>query len=83
MYSIAGLMELVKGLRFKNKKAASFGCYGWHDVASKQIESILRESGFQVILESLSCNWSPDEELIEMSIDFGKSFVTKLKENQF
>ena len=27
--SIAGLLEEMKGLKFRNKKAAAFGCYGW------------------------------------------------------
>ena len=25
----AGLLEEIEGLRFKSKKATSFGCYGW------------------------------------------------------
>ena len=80
MYSIAGLIELMKGLKFKNKKAASFGCFGWHDVATKTIESMLREAGFEIILEPISCNWEPDEELINKSIAFGKYFVMNLNE---
>ena len=80
MYSIAGLIELIKGLKFKNKKAASFGCFGWHDVATKMIESMLRESGFEIILEPISCNWEPNEELINKSVAFGKQFATSLSE---
>ena len=29
--SVAGWMEFLKQLKFKNKKAAAFGCYGWSD----------------------------------------------------
>jgi anaerobic nitric oxide reductase flavorubredoxin len=27
MFSIAGLLEMLKGLKFQGKKAAAFGCY--------------------------------------------------------
>jgi anaerobic nitric oxide reductase flavorubredoxin len=27
--SLAGLLEEIRGLRFKGKKASAFGCYGW------------------------------------------------------
>jgi len=46
--SMAGLLEMVKGLKFKNKKAAAFGCFGWHDVSTKVIEDTLRETGFEI-----------------------------------
>ncbi|MGE4284577.1 MAG: anaerobic nitric oxide reductase flavorubredoxin, partial [Clostridia bacterium] len=29
LFSAAGIVEMIKGLGFKNKKAAGFGCYGW------------------------------------------------------
>jgi flavorubredoxin len=28
-FAIAGLLEMASGLKFKNKKAAAFGSYGW------------------------------------------------------
>ncbi len=76
--SIAGLLEMVKGLKFKNKKAAAFGCYGWHDVSTKVIEGTLKESGFEILLEPLRFIWSPDDEALKRSIDYGRQFVTLL-----
>ena len=29
LHSVAGFIHLMKELKFKNKKAAAFGCYGW------------------------------------------------------
>lgn len=78
MSSIAGLMEMIKGLKFKNKKAASFGCFGWHDVSTKTIESMLRESGFEIIAEPVSSLWEPDDDLLRKSLEFGKHIVTLL-----
>lgn len=81
MSSIAGLLEMVKGLKFINKKAAAFGCYGWHDVSTKVIEDTLRDSGFEILMEPLRFIWSPDEEALKMSIDYGRQFVTLLNKN--
>ncbi len=76
--SIAGLLEMVKGLKFKNKRAAAFGCFGWHDLSTKVIEGTLKESGFEILLEPLRFIWSPDDEALKRSIDYGRQFVTLL-----
>lgn len=78
MYSIAGLLELIKGLKFKNKKATSFGCYGWHDTSTKIISETLKESGFEIILDPIKTTWQPDSEVLNKSYEFGKEFVEKL-----
>jgi anaerobic nitric oxide reductase flavorubredoxin len=75
LYTIAGIMEFVGGMKFKNKKAASFGCYGWRDVSTKTIENGLREAGFEIIMSPISANWKPDENLINKSFEYGKQFV--------
>ena len=39
--SMAAITDLIKGLRFKNKKAAAFGCYGWsgsHKILNEHLE---------------------------------------------
>lgn len=79
MYSISGLLELIKGLKFKNKKAASFGCFGWHDLSTRIIEGVLKDSGFEIISEPVSCNWQPDDNEKERSFSFGEQFVKKLE----
>lgn len=78
MSSIASLLEMTKGLKFKNKKAATFGCYGWHDVSTKTIENMLKESGFEIIAEPISSNWMPDDELLNKCLEYGKQFVKLL-----
>ncbi len=81
MHSIAGLLDFMKGLKFQGKKAASFGCYGWHDAATKIIEDSLKESGFEILMESLGCNWAPDQKVLESAVEYGRQFATKLKES--
>ena len=51
--SLAALLEFVKGLGFKNKKAASFGCYGWSGESVKIINDELRKAGFEIIDEGM------------------------------
>ena len=75
MSSMAGLLEIVKGLKFKGKKAAAFGCYGWHDVSTVTLENLLKDSGFLVISPPVSCNWEPDEAVLNQSFDYGRQFV--------
>ena len=77
MSHTAGLMEMVKGLKFKGKKGAAFGCFGWSDASTKIIMNLLKESGFEIVGESISCNWGPDEDAMQRAFDFGRSVVSK------
>jgi flavorubredoxin len=71
LYTIAGLMEFIKGMKFKQKKAAAFGTYGWHDVSSKWLSAQLEEAGFEIMLEPLSANWQPDDKMKEECLLYG------------
>jgi len=75
LVSLAGILEEIKGLKFKNKKAAAFGCYGWSGESVKIISSILEESGFDLINEGLRVMWNPDDESIAKCAEFGKQFA--------
>ena len=77
MSHTAGLLEMVKGLKFKGKKGAAFGCFGWSDASTKIIMNLLKESGFEIVGESISCNWGPDEDAMQRAFDFGRSVVSK------
>ena len=78
MYATTGLLEMIKGLKFVNKKAAAFGTYGWNDQASKQIDKSLREAGFDVVLEPISNNWEPSDDMLEKCVEYGKKLVSLL-----
>lgn len=75
LHSIGGLLEMVKGLKFKNKKAASFGSYGWSGEAVKQIEGSLKEAGFQIVSEGLRQLWVPDDAAAKECENFGAGIV--------
>jgi anaerobic nitric oxide reductase flavorubredoxin len=60
--STAAILEQIKGLSFKNKKAVSFGCYGWSGEGVKIITEELRKAEFDIIDEGLRVLWNPDDE---------------------
>jgi len=76
MFSIAGLLELIKGLKFKNKKAASFGCFGWHDTSTKIIANSLCDAGFEIVADPIKSKWNPDSDVLTKSFEFGEEFVS-------
>jgi len=75
--SVAAILEMIKGLKFKNKKAAAFGCYGWSGESAKIISDSLEESGFEMVDEAFKVNWNPDNSCIEKCIEYGKRFSKK------
>lgn len=74
-YSIGGIMELIRGLKFKNKKAAAFGSYGWSGEAAKEIAELLQGAGFTVVNDGIRCQWVPDEEHLEECRRYGREFA--------
>lgn len=59
--SVAGWLSFLKELKFKNKKGAAFGCYGWSGESVGIIEKELTAAGFEVISQKVKTNWNPDE----------------------
>ena len=60
--SVAGWLEFLRQLKFKNKKAAAFGCYGWSGESVKILKEQLKNAGFDVIDEEVRLLWNPKEE---------------------
>ena len=77
--ALAGILEEIRGLAFKNKKAAAFGSYGWSGESVKMITEKLREGGFEIVNEGLREMWNPDQQGRENCINFGKAFASLLK----
>ena len=78
-FAIAGLLEMAKGLKFKKKKAAAFGSYGWSGEAPKQIAAHLAEAGFEVVDEGIKLLWVPDEDGLTQCVEYGKRFADAVK----
>ncbi len=60
--SVAGWIEFLKQLKFKNKRAAAFGCYGWSGESVKLLKEKLADAGFEVIENSIRSLWTPTED---------------------
>ena len=60
--SVAGWLEFAKQLKFRNKKAAAFGCYGWSGESVKILQEKLKDAGFSVINENIRSSWTPSAE---------------------
>ncbi|KKN27518.1 hypothetical protein LCGC14_0863740 [marine sediment metagenome] len=74
---VAEILEMIKGLRFKKKKAAAFGCYGWSGESIKIISDILEKSGFSILNEGIRALWNPDQESLERCEEFGRGIAKK------
>ncbi len=75
LHSIAGILEMIKGMKLKGKKAIAFGSYGWSGEAVKLITEELRKSGFEIVNDGIRCMWTPDSDAEKELIEFGKSLV--------
>lgn len=75
LFSIGGLLEMMKGLKFKNKKAAAFGSYGWSGEAAGQLTKALEESGFAIVNAGHRSLWVPDEAELSSCSEYGKQFA--------
>jgi len=77
-YAMAGVLEMIRGLKFKNKKAAAFGSYGWGGEAVKMLNAAMAEAGFEIVNDGFRCQWVPDQAAIELARQFGKDFVAQI-----
>lgn len=75
LHSVAGFIHLIKVLKLKGKKAASFGCYGWSGESVKVMNELLKEAGFEVLNEGYRNLWNPDTDAQKAAIEFGKTIA--------
>lgn len=78
LYSIGGLLEMMKGLKFKGKKAAAFGSYGWSGESVSQITNQLKDCGFQIVNDGQKVLWVPDCKQMEDCMEFGRKFAKEI-----
>ncbi|VDN48236.1 flavorubredoxin oxidoreductase [Petrocella atlantisensis] len=76
--AMAATLEMIKGLNFKNKKAAGFGSYGWSGESPKLMKKALEDCGFDVLEEGLGVLWKPDENALKLCRDYGTQLANKL-----
>ena len=77
-YGVAGLLEMIRGLKFKKKHAAAFGSYGWSGEAVKQLSERLEQAGFAMLNEGLRMAWVPDDASLQQCRGYGRNIAQAL-----
>ena len=75
---MGSLLEMVRGMKFKNKKAAVFGSYGWSGEGNKLLSQDFAGAGFEIVTEGHRALWVPDNDELVACQEFGKEFVRSL-----
>ena len=75
LHGMAGFLHLMKEMKFKNKKAAAFGCYGWSGESVKVLNGLLADAGFEVVDEGFKNMWNPDAKQQEAAMEFGRQIA--------
>ena len=79
LYAIGGLMEMIRGLKFKNKAAAAFGSYGWSGEAVKLLTEGLDKAGFRIVDDGHRALWVPDKAARAACAEYGARFTAALQ----
>ena len=77
-YAIDGLLGMMKGLKFRKKKAAAFGSYGWSGEGAKLIGAALQAAGFELVDDGIKALWVPDTQVLEQCREYGRNFAKAL-----
>ncbi|SHI97148.1 anaerobic nitric oxide reductase flavorubredoxin [Lutispora thermophila] len=77
-FATMGILEMIRGLSFKNKKGAAFGTYGWSGESPKIINEELSKAGFEIVSQPLKEIWHPGEEALNRCKEFGRKFVENI-----
>jgi flavorubredoxin len=75
--SIGGILEELRGLKMRGKKAAAFGSYGWSGEGNKVIAEGLKAAGFEVIDNGPKELWVPNSEGLGRCRAFARDFAAK------
>ena len=76
--SVAGLLEEIRGLQFKGKKAAVFGSYGWSGEGVGLLGESLAKAGFEMTGSGVKVLWNPDEDGKRQCVEYGKELAASL-----
>lgn len=73
--SVSGWLAFLNQLKFRNKKAAAFGCYGWSGESVKILKEKLSKAGFAVGDDEVKSLWNPGTEDYAKIPEFVKSLI--------
>lgn len=70
--SVGGWLDFLKELKFKEKRAAVFGCYGWSGEGTKVLRERLTEAGYSVVETQAKCLWNPEEADFQNAVEIAR-----------
>jgi anaerobic nitric oxide reductase flavorubredoxin len=73
--AMASFIEMIAGLKFKNKKAAAFGCYGWSGESVKILSEQITKAGFELVHNGLKTMWQPGDDELAQAFEYGKEIA--------
>ncbi len=73
--SVTGWLDFLKELKFKNKKAAVFGSYGWSGEGNKVLRAHLEEAGFETVAPEIRCSWNPRPEDFDQAKALARALI--------
>ncbi|MEE3417047.1 MAG: flavodoxin domain-containing protein, partial [Prevotella sp.] len=76
-FAIAGIIEMIHGMKFKNKVFGAFGSSGWGGGAEKRIAERMTEAGWKQATEPFKLLWAPNNDGERACREYGKLFVQK------
>jgi len=79
LFSVSGILDMIKGMKFADKKASAFGSFGWSGESPSIVKEELQEAGFEIVSDEISQKWTPDAEAAERLVDFGADFADKIE----
>ncbi len=77
--AVAGFLEEIRGLKFRGKRAAAFGTYGWSGESVNLINEALKKAGFDLLNGGLKLTWNPDDKSLAECFEFGKGIAAQTK----
>ncbi len=78
MSATSGILDMIRGLGLKNKKAAAFGSYGWSGESVALLTERLKDAKFEIVNDGIRELWNPDAEALERCKEYGAEFAKSL-----
>ena len=75
---LADALIYIKGLKPKGLIGAAFGSFGWSGEAVEKIEAILKETGVELVGDSVGTKYAPNQDAYQKCYDMGLAVAKRL-----
>ncbi len=72
MPRMAAALTYIRGLKPADKKAFSFGSYGWASKGAEEATEYLKAFGCEILTAPITCRYAPDEATLEKCREAGR-----------